>query len=178
MAVTYFGASCVYIVLIAISFHGIINEQLGLNWSLRIYIAFTLVACLFMAQIRHLKYLVPCSMVANVMILSVLGITLYLTLDRPLNYEDRNKFTNWSELPIYFSIVIFAMEGVGTVMPIENQMKNPERFLGWRGVLNGAMLVVVVFYTLLGYLGYMRFGDAVMGSITLNLPLDHMYKRF
>lgn len=61
------------------------------------------------------------------------------------------------------------MEGIGTVMPIENQMKNPARFLGCPGVLNTAMITVVSLYTLLGFFGYVRFGDGVKGSITLNL---------
>lgn len=174
MVLTYGGASCVFIVLIASSFQGVINNQLAIDWNIRIYIAFAVIACLFVGQIRLLKYLVPCSIVANVLIMSVLGITFYITLDQPIDYDHRNKFTSWAELPGFFSIVIFAMEGVGTIMPIENQMKNPKHFLGWCGVLNCAMIVVVGLYTTIGYLGYMRFGDDVKGSITLNLPLDNV----
>lgn len=175
MVVTYVGACCVYIVLISSSLQSVINKELNLNWPIRVYIAFVILACLFMGQIRRLKYLVPCSMVANLLILAVLGITFYITLDHhKLDIDHRHKFANWAELPGFFSIVIFAMEGVGTIMPIENNMKHPEKFLGWKGVLNGAMLVVVSLYTVIGYFGYMRFGDSVVGSITLNLPMDHV----
>lgn len=174
MIVTYSGASCVYMVLIASSFQGVINNELNINWSIRTYIAFVVGACLLMGQIRVLKYLVPCSMIANAMIFTVLGIVFYMTLDSPLEYERRKEFTNLAELPSFFSIVVFAMEGVGTIMPIANEMKHPEQFLGWRGVLNSAMVVVVSLYTVVGFLGYVRFGDAVKGSITLNLPIDDL----
>lgn len=68
------------------------------------------------------------------------------------------------------STVIFAMEGIGVVMPVENSMKKPHHFLGCPGVLNTAMTVVMVLYAIIGFLGYIRYGDAVEGSITLNLP--------
>ena len=66
------------------------------------------------------------------------------------------------------------MEGIGTVMPIENSMLRPLRFLGCPGVLNTAMIVVVSLYTVIGFLGYVRYGDAAEGSITLNLPEDEV----
>lgn len=69
-----------------------------------------------------------------------------------------------------FSTVIFAMEGIGTVMPIENSMRKPEQFLGCPGVLNTAMGTVMVLYAIIGFLGYVRYGNLVEASITLNLP--------
>lgn len=67
------------------------------------------------------------------------------------------------------------MEGIGAVMPVENDMKNPQHFLGCPGVLNTAMITVVALYAVIGFFGYVRFGDAVKGSVTLNLPEGYMY---
>ena len=58
------------------------------------------------------------------------------------------------------------------VLPIENSMKKPEHFLGCPGVLNIAMTVVVLLYGTVGFFGYLKYGEATDGSITLNLPLD------
>lgn len=66
------------------------------------------------------------------------------------------------------------MEGIGAVMPIENSMLRPQNFLGCPGVLNTAMVTVVALYGVIGFLGYLRYGDAAEGSITLNLPKDMM----
>lgn len=73
-----------------------------------------------------------------------------------------------------FSTVIFAMEGIGVVMPVENEMANPKRFLGCPGVLNVAMVIVISLYGIVGFFGYVQYGDNVKGSVTLNLPEDEM----
>ena len=49
-------------------------------------------------------------------------------------------------------------------------MKTPKKFGGTFGVLNRAMIVIVSLYVGMGLFGYMQYGSAVMGSITLNLP--------
>ena len=41
---------------------------------------------------------------------------------------------------------------------------------GYLGVINRVMFIVYVFYFLVGFFGYFHYGDAVLGSITLNLP--------
>lgn len=55
------------------------------------------------------------------------------------------------------------------VLPIENSMKNPQHFLTCPGVLNVAMIWLVLTYSLVGFFGYLRYGEATEGSITLNL---------
>lgn len=64
------------------------------------------------------------------------------------------------------------MEGIGAVMPVENSMEKPQEFLGKPSVLLIAMSVVTVLYTVMGALGYIRFGGDIRPSITLNLPTD------
>lgn len=66
------------------------------------------------------------------------------------------------------------MEGVGVVMPVENEMVKPQQFLGCPGVLNIAMSSVVVLYGFVGFFGYLKYGDNVRGSLTLNLPQEEM----
>lgn len=61
---------------------------------------------------------------------------------------------------------------MGVVMPVENSMKKPQHFLGCPGVLVIAMTLIMLLYTTLGLFGYFRYGDALRGSITLNLPID------
>ena len=166
---TYFAAACVYMVFIATSFHDVINYDSGLNWDVRIYIAFTVIPCLLIGQIRNLKWLVPFSALANILIVVTFGIVLYYLFDGPLEFSDKPLIAKASQIPLYFATVIFAMEGIGVVMPVENTMKSPQSFLGCPGVLNTAMIVVVSLYAVIGFLGYVRYGSDVLGSITLNL---------
>lgn len=67
------------------------------------------------------------------------------------------------------------MEGIGVVMPVENEMAKPQQFLGCPGVLNIAMTIVISLYGIVGFFGYIKYGDDVRGSVTLNLPQDEMY---
>jgi len=53
-------------------------------------------------------------------------------------------------------------------------MKNPQDFGGWTGVLNTGMVIVASLYTGVGFFGYLKYGEDVEGSITLNLPSDDM----
>jgi proton-coupled amino acid transporter len=59
-------------------------------------------------------------------------------------------------------------------MPLENSMKNPDHFINKLGILNIAMAIVIFLYAVIGFLGYVRFGDEVLGSVTLNLPREEM----
>lgn len=55
-------------------------------------------------------------------------------------------------------------------MPLENNMETPQSFLGLCGVLNQGMSGVTLVYILIGFMGYLRYGDTTLGSVTLNLP--------
>ena len=78
------------------------------------------------------------------------------------------------QLPLYFGTAIYAFEGIGVVLPLENQMKSPRELTGWDGILNTGMTLVTVLYITIGFFGYLKFGDKVEGSITLNLPVDDL----
>ena len=45
---------------------------------------------------------------------------------------------------------------------------------GWNGVLNTSMILVSCLYIGVGFFGYLKYGDTVAGSITLNLPVDEL----
>lgn len=49
-------------------------------------------------------------------------------------------------------------------------MKTPKDFVGKYGVLNRAMITIIILYVGMGLFGYLQYGDAALGSITLNLP--------
>lgn len=67
--------------------------------------------------------------------------------------------------------MMYAFDGIAPVMPIENTMKHPEKFLGKPFVALIAMSTVTTIYTIIGFFGYARYGAETEGSITLNLPI-------
>ena len=69
---------------------------------------------------------------------------------------------------------MFAFEGISLVLPLQKDMRTPSNFEGWTGVLNTGMVIVSSLYFAVGFYGYLKYGDAIRGSITLNLPPEDM----
>ncbi|KAJ1528880.1 hypothetical protein ONE63_007250 [Megalurothrips usitatus] len=170
---TYYFGLTAYVVFIGASIQQVSpTEPSGDDAGRRSFIALLVVLLVPLAMIRKLKHLVPFSMVANLCIVVGFAITLYYLFRENIatDINNLNYTTSLKGLPIFFATVLFAMEGIGMVMPVENTMENPRRLLGWNGVLTIAMAIVVTLFTGMGLLGYLHYGNAVEASITLNLP--------
>lgn len=84
-------------------------------------------------------------------------------------------------IPLIFNILIklYKYPGIKVkvsneillqILPLENEMKTPKSFVGKFGVLNQAMISIIIMYIGMGLFGYLQYGDEAAGSITLNLP--------
>lgn len=170
LCITQIGFCCVYVVFVAQNVKQVIDEHVSFHMSVYAYMVLVTIPLVVLCWIRDLKILTPFSMLANFLILSGLVITfVYLLHDLP-PVTDRKAFAHWSQLPLYFGTAIYAFEGIGMVLPLENEMANPGEFRGWNGVLNTGMMLVMCMYTAVGFFGYLKYGEDVQGSITLNLP--------
>ncbi|XP_017881279.1 proton-coupled amino acid transporter-like protein pathetic [Ceratina calcarata] len=170
LCATYVGGACVYVVFVSTSIKQVVDYHTGTDISTRMYILTLIPALLLLGQVRNLKFMVPFSMMANVSMMVGFAITLYYIFNGIEIPSDTKLIASAGQLPTFFATVLFAIEGIGVVMPVENNMQNPQHFLGCPGVLNITMSIVVSLYALLGVFGYLKYGEAVMGSITLNIP--------
>ncbi|XP_050530847.1 proton-coupled amino acid transporter-like protein pathetic isoform X1 [Daktulosphaira vitifoliae] len=191
---TYYFGNTVYVVFVATSFKQVFDNHVNAeyHWPIQVWILMLALPLVPLGLIRTMKVLVPFSAIATTFIMVGLSSTMYFVVAgesfiTSKDYKSSNNYIApeplpsidsrpWiaplAHMPLFFSTVLFAMEGIGTVLPIENSMKNPQRFLQKFGVLNSSMVLVVALYTMAGFLGYLRFGPATLGSITLNLPED------
>jgi len=171
LCITQLGFCCVYFVFVAQNLKMVIDHHFGAA-DLHAVMAATLVPMLLLCSIRNLKYLSPISMLANILQMLGLGLTFfYLLQDLPATWE-RKAYADWAQYPLYFGTAIYAFEGIGVVLPLENQMRTPRDMRGWNGVLNTSMTIVTCLYIAVGFFGYLKYGESVQGSITLNLPVD------
>jgi proton-coupled amino acid transporter len=170
LCITQLGFCCVYFVFVAQNLKQVFDHYYG-SLDYHWYMLIILVPMFALVSVRNLKYLSPVSMIANILQFFGLGIIFYYLI-QDLSYTWEVKYiAPLQQIPMYFGTAIYAFEGIGMVLPLENQMKTPHDMKGWNGVLNTSMIVVSCLYIAVGYFGYMRYGEAVEGSITLNLPV-------
>ena len=50
---------------------------------------------------------------------------LHVWLQDIPNITERKYVASWTQFPLYFGTAIYAFEGIGIVLPLENQMRTP-----------------------------------------------------
>lgn len=173
MVIDSFLTACLYIVFIAKSLRDVLHNQLQLDWDTRVYIMLLLVPLLIIIQVRKLKHLVPFTAIASCLIISAIGISLYFIFSAKIELSTKSMWPEWANIPSFVSIVLFAISGINTVLPVENNMKHPKHFLRPFGVMQSAFGCLTILYAITGFFGYAQYGSDTKASITLNLPSDN-----
>uniref|UniRef100_A0A7N9CY20 Solute carrier family 36 member 2 n=1 Tax=Macaca fascicularis TaxID=9541 RepID=A0A7N9CY20_MACFA len=187
LIVTQLGFCCVYIVFLADNLKQVVeavnsttnnchsNETVMLTPTMdsRLYMLSFLPFLVLLVLIRNLRILTIFSMLANIsMLVSLVIITQYIAQEIP----DPSRLplvASWKTYPLFFGTAIFSFESIGVVLPLENKMKNARHF---PAILSLGMSIVTSLYISIGTLGYLRFGDDIKASISLNLPNCWLYQ--
>lgn len=168
MIVYQLGICCVYIVFVATNIKQLVDVYLNLD--VKIHCMILLVPLIGINMIRNLKILAPFSTLANLITFVGLGMILYYVLDDLPSLSEREMVTDIGRFPLFFGTTLFALEAVGVIIALENNMATPKSFGGAFGVLNVGMFVIVALYAGMGFIGYWKYGADALGSVTLNLP--------
>ncbi|XP_053667934.1 proton-coupled amino acid transporter-like protein CG1139 [Anopheles marshallii] len=164
--------SMIYMVFIGSTIHDVINARTDLDWDVRIYIVLAAIPAIGITQVREIKYLVPFSAIATTLIFANVVISLYYIFKEPLSFDDRDLFPTIDSLTSFLGAAYFAFDATSLIFPVSNQMKHPQYYLGCPGIVNVNNLCLAILYCFIGVVGYLRYGDKIQGSITLNFPQE------
>ncbi|SPP85437.1 blast:Proton-coupled amino acid transporter 1 [Drosophila guanche] len=164
------GTCCVYVVFVASNIKAIVDAVGDTNVDVRLCMIIILLPLILINWVRNLKYLAPFSTLANAITMVSFGIICYYIFREPVSTEGKDAFGKPENFPLFFGTVLFALEAIGVILPLENEMKTPQKFGGNCGVLNVSMILIVFLYVGMGLFGYLNYGNSVLGSITLNMP--------
>ncbi|XP_037035317.1 proton-coupled amino acid transporter-like protein CG1139 [Bradysia coprophila] len=159
------GICCVYIVFVAENIKEIV-DALGIQWNVKVYMVILLIPLILLMCVRNLKLLAPLSLFSNV--ITFLGVALifyYFFKDGIAGPSERIAFNSLANFPLFFGTTLFAINAVGVVIAVENNMKTPKSF---NMVMSLAMTIICVLYAVFGFVGYLRYGESCKGSVTLN----------
>jgi len=157
------GFSCAYLIFVSQNLFLYLKVALNTEAS----IVWTLVPILVaLSWIPSLDVLAPFSVLALALIFSGLGAVAWHAAPLIGSGPDVQTYIP-STLPIFIGMAIYAFEGIGLALPIQNQMKDPESF---KTVWAWGMLVVTSTYIAFGAFCYSCYGDEVPSIITMVLP--------
>ncbi|KAM9252875.1 proton-coupled amino acid transporter 2 [Dugong dugon] len=187
LTVTQLGFCCAYIVFVADNLKQVVeavngttnnchhNETVTLTPTMdsRLYMLSFLPFLVLLVLIQNLRVLSIFSLLANIsMLVSLVIITQYIVQGIP----DPGRLplvASWKTYPLFFGTAMFSFESIGVVLPLENNMKDARRF---PAILSLGMFIITTLYVVIGALGYLKFGDDIKASITLNLPNCWLYQ--
>ncbi|XP_078326492.1 neutral amino acid uniporter 4-like isoform X2 [Crassostrea virginica] len=179
LIVTQLGFCCVYIVFVAQNFRQVILSSNEANPHLDLLIMGIelIVVVIYCTTIQSLHGLSYFSLIANFLNFAGLIFVLFYVVQDSPPQSKRPAFVGWFDLPMYFGTAVYAFEGIGLVMPLKNKAADEWDYSRRCGLLSLGMTIVIALYIAIGFLGYLKYGDHVLGSITLNLPPVDMLSR-
>lgn len=169
------GFVAAYIVFTAENLRAFICNVLRLNsgdYDIVWFILFEAAVLTPMSLIRDITRLSLAALLANFLILVGLVTILYYTLaefvhNRLVPAEGIHYLFNKNEFSLFIGVAIFAFEGIGLIIPIQESMIYPHNF---PKVLFQVIATISFIFVFVGTFGYLTFGSKIETVILLNLP--------
>ncbi|XP_053624624.1 proton-coupled amino acid transporter-like protein CG1139 isoform X2 [Plodia interpunctella] len=164
------GICTIYAVFVASNLKQVCDFY-GFSLSLRLHMILMLPPLIIVNLVKNLKLMTPISTISNVMtIFGLILVFFYLIEDDLQLKEEMMLVKTLLDVPAFIGTTLFALEAVGVVLALEYNMEKPKQFVGLFGLFNIGMVIIMMLYLLVGIFGYLKYGDEIEPSITLNLP--------
>ncbi|CAJ0577261.1 unnamed protein product, partial [Mesorhabditis spiculigera] len=142
------------------------------SWA---FFGVVVVGLCFIVMVRHIKTLSYVSLAGNVVMSIVLLLVVQDLVGPPYINGPLPKFESLGGIILAAGNIMYAFESQAVILPLENKMRRPGEMFGLRGVLSLGCSATTIIYQLIGLFGFLKYGSAVRGAITLNLPDTEFY---
>ncbi|KAG1674005.1 Proton-coupled amino acid transporter 4 [Nymphon striatum] len=172
LCLTQLGFCVVYFIFVADNIKQVVDAYSKNSFiiSKEAYLAMILPLVIIYSFVKSLKRLAPASIIATSLQLFGLIVIFQKLFQDLQDFNSRPFIASYKTWPLYFGTAMFAFEGIGVVLPIENKMKTPKEFGGLTGVLNTGMSLLACGYIAVGFYGYLKYGDSVHAAILFDMP--------
>lgn len=166
LAVAQICFACVYVVFVAENLQAVIFK----DWEMWQVILLEIPVLTPLIWIRRVYKLSLANFIGTIFILCSFVYIMYIDIDEIVRVGTKEvDLFNWNQFALFLGTAIFTFEGVGTVIPIQQSMIRKEYF---KPLLTYAIFAILAFLICFAVVGYMAFGDVVLGPILKNLPQD------
>lgn len=166
LTITQIGFCCIYVLFVGKNLEQVMKHNTSFSVDIKIWILIILPYFIALSFIKNLNTLSWISLTSNVLQIVGLVCIFYYLFTNLSDPSALPVFAGIEKFPLFFGVAIYAFEGIGVILPLENEMKNPADF---RKMLNVSMVSVTFGYVLMGFFGYLMCTDNCEGSITLSL---------
>lgn len=174
LIISQLGICCTYFLFVSENTGRLIVMSGGPHISTNTIILFFLPLVILMSFVRSLKAITPLTSVANLCYLYgctiIVVFSIITILQRGEVAASSKPFASTGyTYALFFGNVIFAFEGIGVILPVENKIANPRLFtpLLWLTIT-----IVTLAFATVGVSGYLALGSELKPSITLQFPFQ------
>ncbi|XP_071050080.1 proton-coupled amino acid transporter 1-like [Onthophagus taurus] len=163
------GFCCCYVVFLGANMSKVLGH-FNIYIEIHILMVIAIIPMWLLSLITKLAILAPFSMIANAILFCTTITTLwYICHDLP--HVTTTKYVGDADsFPVFVGIVLCTYECIPLIVPLRNDMKEPQKMVGTFGVLNMAFLLITPFVIIMGCLSYMQYGEDIHGTVFINLP--------
>jgi len=176
LVISQIGFSSAYIVFVSENLQAFIQAVSNCTKSIEVkyLILMQMIIFLPLSLYRNIQNIQKIAIIADLFILLGLLYLYYFdiyTLASQHGIADIVAF-NRKDWTLFIGTAIFTFEGIGLIIPIQESMKDPNKF---PVVLGAVMVIITVVFTSMGALSYAAYGSKTKTVVILNMPQDSKF---
>jgi len=176
LVISQIGFSSAYIVFVSENLQAFIQavSNCKQNIEVKYLILMQMIIFLPLSLYRNIQNIQKIAVTADVFILLGLLYLYYFDIYTLVSHHGIADIVafNRQDWTLFIGTAIFTFEGIGLIIPIQESMREPNKF---PVVLGAVMVIITVVFTSMGALSYAAYGSKTKTVVILNMPQDSKF---